>query len=147
MTVHAAPDSFEAASPVHQPFHPLANPYVVSVVPFFVSEENPDFLRDTDIRDRDAMFEEGYTPGEDSLLQLSIETLFDDHNFEIANRLDGRTGLYVIVDNLDALKREMLQPVLSEANTETGIRELVVETPACLTIFAEKQNNSVMLAA
>lgn len=114
--------------------HPLANPHVLLVVPFWLQGE----ARRCDLDRVCVLFDGRRRIGDNSLLMLGRERVSAAHGESVAADLEGRTGLYVVVKDLERLRENVCGTIRSIAQTPDGILELVMETGAGLIIFAQK---------
>ncbi|MEM8798115.1 MAG: hypothetical protein AAGE61_21295 [Pseudomonadota bacterium] len=136
---------FTLSEPAKPVFNPLAHPCIIAVTPFWAGADDDAFHED-DIDDPATLFKSGLKLPDGGLLHLDRDTLAAIHGEAVAERLDGRTGLYVAVSDLDEYGLDYnnegaVSPVLSDRPTRSGFREVVVETPACLAIIAVKSEN------
>lgn len=131
-------------APVSRPaqMHPLANPHVLRVVPFWLEGE----ARRGDLDTVAVLFDGTRRIGDNSLLMLDRERVSAAHGEAIAADLEGRTGLYILVNDLARLRDNVRGTIRSFAATQDGILELVIETGAGLVIFAEKTETRALAA-
>lgn len=116
-------------------YHPLANPHVVRVVPFWLGGQT----RLGDLAGPEPLFETERRIGPDCLLHLDRDRVASGHGDAVADILDGRTGLYVVVDDIEAVRHGVRGRALSDVSANGGILEYVIETPAGLIIFAQDE--------
>lgn len=116
--------------------NPLANPFVLKVIPFWMGGE----VGRGDLTDPARLFDPNFRVRMESLLHLDGHDIEEKHGFSVAQELEGRTGLYVVVSDLDTIRRGVRGKALGFKNTGDGIAEYVVETPAGLIIFAQNAN-------
>lgn len=140
MTMHMAESHFSISSKpqIEVGFHPLANPHVLQVVPFWMGSEE----QAGDLVNRTQLFNEDHIMEPEVLLHLHPSMVRNDHGEEVAEALEGRTGLYVVVDNIEAVRRGVIGTALSDGLTSDDVAEYVIETLAGIIIFAEKRQQA-----
>lgn len=143
MTMHMPPIQFDTDTKSAADMHPLANPHVLRVVPFWMGGD----VRHGDLTETRQLFDNAYQVKADCLLHLSATEIAQDHGEDIAAALDGRTGLYVIVDDIENIRHGVRGQALGSATRLSGVVEYVVETPAGLIIFAQAACEPAMACA
>lgn len=143
MTMHMPQSKFVADKQPGQPMdhqpsamgHPLANPHVMRVIPFWMDGT----ANRGDIKDGSRLFEDDFRASSEAVFQMESDDVSQAHGHGVADQLYGRTGLYVVVDDLGSLRGTVAGHVISDATTKDGVSELVMESPVGLLIFAEKR--------
>ena len=148
MTMHLPLEHFSNATlqpfAKPEPINPLANPFVLKVIPFWMGGE----VSRGDLTDAACLFEPTYCVRIESLLHLNCVDVEERHGPDVAYMLEGRTGLYVVVSDVESIRDGVRGKSLGYKVSKAGIAEYVIETPAGLIIFAQDMNaNSNQLAA
>ncbi|MEO1066842.1 MAG: hypothetical protein AAFW47_05620 [Pseudomonadota bacterium] len=138
MSIHMPPKDFSETPAPASLMHPLANPFVLKVVPFWIGADWDEGETSNDLKDKAVLFEDSETTAEHGLLHLEHSDVAADHGNDVADMLDGRTGLYVVVEDVSAVSEGIQGKKLGSTLTTDGIEEHVVQTRAGLIIFAQR---------